>query len=589
MKTGQKPPRDWQTQAQRKILEAWMRDAKYRALIAACPGSGKTRCAVEISDELRRSGRIEVTLVIAPTINIQRQWVKEFAAFGIEATCNANNEALRWRRDEGSKRSMREDKAVIVITFAQLARDPDLFAEFIRRHPALVIVDEVHHADDDETFGEAINHIADCDNMVHSLALSGTPFNTGGGSLALCETDPEIDPDTGALVRVTKPTYSYSYGDAINADVCRKVDFVKVEGSGRATYRSLIDRQLFERLINLSRASDPIGLMLDPDGEYMGQCIREALAALARMREAGDRRAAMLVVGKDVSHGNRLIAAIERIKQERPEWEQFANIQEIYNDSEKAHNRIEALNKDNTDIVVSVRMVSEGVDVKRLRVGLYATNWLTRMFFIQFVGRFVRYEDRLDHFQSAVVVIPAHPKLLKWTLEIEKMILASQIKLTPGDGGGVDERKVELVGVETNADGSGLIYRGEEFERSARLIEEMRTKSAFLMRLSDSEVIKLANDLGIVGGGGNYGFEPPPINWRDRNNNLAGQIVRYMRANGESDKELFGRVNGAANAHVGIAKMDGLTPQDVLERRWMFLQGMLHDVLAKINPDLFAK
>jgi len=587
MTTGwQRTPFAWQVQAQTKVLEGWMRSANYRALIAACPGAGKTRFAVQLADDQLRLGKIELVLVVVPTINIQKQWIDELEAFGIKATADASNESLRWRRDK--QHTMREDKNAIVITYAQLARDADLFAELVRRHPTLLIADEIHHADDDEKFGQAIEKVRD--GVVHSLALSGTPFNSEGGALALCESVDVIDQDTGRPMRSTVATYSYGYGEAIVAQVCRTAEFVKVEGTGRATYRSLTDNSLYQRLLKTMRKTDPIGLLLDPKGEYIGQCIREALTALARMRAAGDRRAAMLVVARDTKHGNLMVEAIERIIQERPEWAQFTNIQAIYNDSEKAHARIKALNGDNTDIVVSVRMISEGVDIKRLRVGLYATDTSTRMFFIQFVGRFVRTDDRLDNLQHAVVVFPAHPDLLKYTLEIEKMILASQIKLVPDDTTGPPPgTKSELIGVETSADASGLIYRGQESERGSAIIDAMRKKSSVFISMPDSLVLQAANDLGIGTGMSGTTAEPKPINWTDRNHNLAKQIVRYLRSNGESDQELFKRVNGRANAHVGIHKMDGMTPDAVLQKRHAFLQDQLRRILNEINPDMFQQ
>ena len=40
--------------------------------------------------------------------------------------------------------------------------------------------------------------------------------------------------------------------------------------------------------------------------------------------------------------------------------------------------------------MVAVRMVSEGVDIPRLAVGVYATSVSTALFFAQAVGRFVR-------------------------------------------------------------------------------------------------------------------------------------------------------------------------------------------------------
>lgn len=582
--TDQLPPRTWQTEAHAKVRQSWRDNPSYRALIAACPGSGKTRCAVTIANELLREGGIELGLVLTPTVNIQGQWADEFKKFDVKATCDASNEALRWRRDRNQ--TMREDKAAIVITYHQLARDPELFAALTARHKTLLIPDEVHHADEDEAFGSAINRV--CENVTHSLALSGTPFNSVGGSLALCESHEIIDPDTGKPVRQTVPTYSYSYGTAIDDNVCRTVEFVKVEGQGRATYRSLTDQTLFERLIKTSRKSDRIGLLLDPNGEYIGQCVREALQALTKMREAGDRRAAMLVVAKTVAHGNALIETIERIKQENPAWRQFANIQGIDNDTEKAHDRIKALENDNADIVVSVRMISEGVDIKRLRVGLYATDWMTRMFFIQFIGRFVRYENRppLDDLQYAVVVIPAHPDLLKWTLEIEQMILASQIRLD-GEGPGHRDKINQLLGVETSADGSGLIYRGEEIERQTIIIKTLREKSSVFRNMPDSLVLKVANDLGIGGGKSGTTAEPPSIDWRTRNNTVAKNLVRIMRANGESDGELFARINGKANTHVGIPRMDAMTPDEVLQKRLVYLQEQLRHTLRDQNPDLF--
>jgi len=42
--------------------------------------------------------------------------------------------------------------------------------------------------------------------------------------------------------------------------------------------------------------------------------------------------------------------------------------------------------------LVAVRMVSEGVDIPRLRVGVYATTVTTDLFFRQAVGRFVHEE-----------------------------------------------------------------------------------------------------------------------------------------------------------------------------------------------------
>ena len=55
---------------------------------------------------------------------------------------------------------------------------------------------------------------------------------------------------------------------------------------------------------------------------------------------------------------------------------------------------IEKFSADNSRWMVAVRMVSEGVDVPRLAVGVYATSSSTPLFFAQAIGRFVRARRR---------------------------------------------------------------------------------------------------------------------------------------------------------------------------------------------------
>jgi hypothetical protein len=61
-------------------------------------------------------------------------------------------------------------------------------------------------------------------------------------------------------------------------------------------------------------------------------------------------------------------------------------------------------------------MVSEGVDVPRLAVGVYATTTSTPLFFAQAVGRFVRARGRLE---TASVFLPSVPNLLTYAAELE--------------------------------------------------------------------------------------------------------------------------------------------------------------------------
>ncbi len=66
--------------------------------------------------------------------------------------------------------------------------------------------------------------------------------------------------------------------------------------------------------------------------------------------------------------------------------------------------------------MVAVRMVSEGVDVPRLAVGVYATSASTPLYFAQAIGRFVRSRRQGE---TASVFVPSVPVLLGLASELE--------------------------------------------------------------------------------------------------------------------------------------------------------------------------
>ena len=69
--------------------------------------------------------------------------------------------------------------------------------------------------------------------------------------------------------------------------------------------------------------------------------------------------------------------------------------------------------------LVAVNMVSEGVDIPRLRVGVYATNVLTEMYFRQVVGRFVRMQDKVPKPQRASLYLPKDATLVHYAKRIK--------------------------------------------------------------------------------------------------------------------------------------------------------------------------
>jgi superfamily II DNA or RNA helicase len=88
----------------------------------------------------------------------------------------------------------------------------------------------------------------------------------------------------------------------------------------------------------------------------------------------------------------------------------------VLSDDTGASGRIEEFRLSDSRWLVAVRMVSEGVDVPRLAVGVYATTISTPLFFAQAVGRFVRSRRRGE---TASVFLPTIPQLLGFAHELE--------------------------------------------------------------------------------------------------------------------------------------------------------------------------
>src|ERR1700761_9281829 len=88
----------------------------------------------------------------------------------------------------------------------------------------------------------------------------------------------------------------------------------------------------------------------------------------------------------------------------------------VLSDEAAASDRIDEFSENTDRWMVAVRMVSEGVDVPRLAVGVYATTISTPLFFAQAVGRFVRSRRRGE---TASVFLPTIPMLLGFAGEME--------------------------------------------------------------------------------------------------------------------------------------------------------------------------
>jgi superfamily II DNA or RNA helicase len=360
-------------------------------LAAATPGAGKTTFALRLASEQMRRGVINRIVVVAPTEHLKTQWADAAARVGIRLDPNfSNRHAMPSRQYHG-----------VAVTYAQVAVKASVHQALIMDKRTLVILDEVHHGGDALSWGEALREAYA--RATRRLLLSGTPFRSDTAPIPFVEYHPDRQG-----IRVSRTDYAYGYRRALEDGVVRPVLFMVYAGHMR--WRTKTGDEM-EAQLGQDNTKDITSqawrTALNPDGEWMSAVLRSADRRLTEMR-ATVPDAGGLVIATDQTAARAYAAILEQISGETPTV--------VLSDEAEASGRIETFAKSDSRWMVAVRMVSEGVDVPRLAVGVYATSASTPLFFAQAIGRFVRARRRGE---TATVFLPNVPQLLALAGEME--------------------------------------------------------------------------------------------------------------------------------------------------------------------------
>lgn len=412
-------------------------------LIEACPGAGKTRFALECAARMITADEINRILVVVPSRRLVEQWVE--AASGIDGGASLPLAPPTWRHPQ----PLPVGACGGVITYQSLFSQPNWWAAFAAEpgYRALIVFDEIHHAGSESGWGitsqEAFAHWA-----TRILCLTGTAFRTKD-PMAFVRTI-----QVGPVERRSAADYSYSYGDALRDGVCRPVLFEHIGGTATfqvpdgTTHTVSTDDDL-----NARGESYRLRTLLEPRGGHLREMIDVADARLARLRATGDSDAAGLIVCMDCNHAD----AVAEVLTERTGVRPVVVCSRLGNPDDTAPAAaLEAFTHSSAPWIVAVKMVSEGVDIRRLRVLVYATNVLAELSFRQIAGRIVR-DDPGNAEDYGVMVLPVDDRLAAMTERIKAeapvslmgpLVLSDpQWRPTPIDGTG--ERGVFVPGDST--------------------------------------------------------------------------------------------------------------------------------------------
>src|SRR4051794_16824011 len=327
-------------------------------LLSAAPGAGKTRPALELARDLLRARAVQRVAVVCPTTPLTRQWAAAAARLGLHLAPDAA--ALRPPRDFQG----------VAVTYARVASVAERWAR--QCSPGtLVIADEAHHLGEDLAWGTGFGRAFG--TAARWLLLSGTPFRSDAAPI------PGVRYDDGVAV----PDVSYTYADAVREGICRPVTFIPYDGvlqwrSGDDVVEASFEDALAGREAG-RRYRTAISVEL-PDG--LPKILSSAHARLEQVRAGGHRDAGGLVVAADGTHARAIARILAGITGTKPTV--------VLHTEARAAEKLAAFTRSTERWIVAVNMVSEGVDIPRLRVGVYATAAKTPLVFRQIVGRFVR-------------------------------------------------------------------------------------------------------------------------------------------------------------------------------------------------------
>lgn len=363
--------RKWQGHA----LEQFRARERPDFLAVATPGAGKTTLALVAARQFLADNPDRRLIVVTPTQHLKAQWADAAEALDLHLETTWSARDGRPPADTHGLVTTYQQVAVSVSALMPLARD------------AFVVLDEVHHAGDERAWGDAV--AAAFGDAGVRLSLSGTPFRSD--TLAI----PFVHYNDDGLAQ---PDVEYGYGDALaDGAVVRPVHFPRLGGDmewidGDGSYNSAS----FEDVLDPARAGQRLRTALSTEGEWLPNALERAHEQLKDVRRTHPG-AAGLVIATDQTHAREVAEILRRRTGVKPVL--------VVSEDAGASDRITAFARGTEPWIVAVRMVSEGVDIPRLRVGVFATTTTTELFFRQAVGRLVRWTRGLGR-QPSYMFIP---------------------------------------------------------------------------------------------------------------------------------------------------------------------------------------
>jgi len=546
--------RKWQDQA----LDRFHRSGTENFLVTATPGAGKTRFALAAARELLNDGVIEKLVVVCPSSHLRKQWskaAKEHADIDLDYSF-ANGAGVLAKDYDG-----------LIATYQGVASEPLLYRRMVSRARTLVVLDEVHHAGESKTWGDGLRSAFE--PAARRILLSGTPFRSDDNPIPFVRYAPNEQD-----VMTSQSDFSYGYGPALRDNIVRPIEFVALDSAARWRDAGVVVEGHLNNT-DKEQARRALRTALRTDGDWIGSVLGAADRELTRARESMPD-AGGLVVASTQFQADAYADLLRGITGDP------ATVSVATSDKPEASSIIGTFSVSSARWLVAVQMVSEGVDIPRLAVGVYASTTSTALFFRQVVGRFIRTRGDDDDL-CASLFIPSTPPLLEFAQQIAKERdheLGDEEdrddqKRTPRDGMTLNLSIIESLGSSAAVHHS-TILSGETFS-DAELTRALELKDQYGMpgNVTPAQMARLLRGVGGLNVASQVQVQLPvsESTLTDRKKSLrkgiSTKVGRLARMTGQEHSHIHAALNGQCGDTSKTATAETLGKRSEMLVEWI--------------------
>lgn len=436
--------RGWQVHALKKFINH-DQSVDGAFLLEACPGAGKTIFSALAAKEILDEGSAQFILIVVPTTALKGDskagFLGDWNKAGVQLTTTMKSKS--GPPPKGFHGA--------VITYAQLANIVGVIEMWVKTGIDLMIVfDEVHHASEENTWGSSADAIGSIAKYV--LAMTGTPFRGDGKEISFVTYR-----DDKAV-----PHYKYTYRQAVADKVCRQIFFAHDNGVADYVFNNEREQVRISEA-DQTNTGKAAAAVFHHESSFLRAVLQKAEAKLDEYDSEGrPYKAGGIVIcrpGSDENDDRHLMQVARTLKRITGEMPIV-----ITHDDPDANIKIEKFRDDDSRWICSVRKISEGVDIKRLRVEVLASVPGTELLFRQLVGRVVRVIDK-ENTEDATVFMARFSHLEEWAKRIEDEAKAGlRDKLDREREASEKERgESSFTALDTSHEHDGGIALGEQF------------------------------------------------------------------------------------------------------------------------------